>query len=92
MANRMGHRAMIELIMLGRQHGYRELEQAVSQALDLCCFDVGAVRLLLHADLESRKSPEPVEIGHKLLYDPPQPHLGEYDQLLRNWSGGEAMQ
>ncbi len=87
-----GTRAMIELIMLGRQHGYRELEQAVSQALDLCCFDVGAVRLLLHADLESRKSPEPVEIGALSCYDRPQPHLGEYDQLLRNWSGGEAMQ
>ena len=45
-----GTRAMIELIMLGRKHGYRELEQAVSQALDLGCFDVGAVRLLLHAE------------------------------------------
>jgi len=87
-----GTRAMIELIMLGRKHGYRELEQAVSQALDIGCFDVGAVRLLIHADRESRKSPEPVEIGALSCYDRPQPHLGEYDQLLRNWSGGEVMQ
>ena len=50
-----GTRAMVELIMLGRQHGYRQLEQAVSQALDLGCFDVGAVRLLLHGGLESHK-------------------------------------
>jgi len=87
-----GTRAMIELIMLGRKHGYRELEQAVSQALDLGCFDVGAVRLLLHVDLESRKSLEPVEIGALSCYDRPQPHLDEYDQLLRNWSGREVMQ
>jgi hypothetical protein len=57
-----GTRAIIELIMLGRTHGYRELEQAVDQALQLGCFDVGAVRLLLHADRESQKCPEPVEI------------------------------
>lgn len=85
-----GTRAMIELIMLGRQHGYRELEQAVSQALDLGCFDVGAVRLLLHT--ESPKSQESLEIGVLSCYDRPQPHLGEYDQLLHNWSGGEVMQ
>ena len=87
-----GTRAMVELIMLGRKHGYRELEQAVSQALDLGCFDVGAVRLLLHAERESRKFPEPVEIGALSSYNRPQPNLDEYDQLLRNWSGGEVMQ
>jgi transposase len=85
-----GTRAMIELIMLGRAHGYRELEQAVGQALDLGCFDVGAVRLLLHT--ESPKSQEPVEIGALSCYDRPKPHLGEYDQLLRNWSGGGVVQ
>lgn len=87
-----GTRAMIELIILGRTHGYRELEQAVSQALDLGCFDVSAVRLLLHADCQSPKSREVVEIGALSCYDRPQPHLGEYDQLLRSWSGEEVMQ
>ena len=87
-----GTRAIIELIMLGRVHGYRELEQAVDQALQLGCFDVGAVRLLLHADRESQECPEPVEIGALSCYDRPQPDLGEYDRLLRNWSGGEVMQ
>jgi hypothetical protein len=85
-----GTRAMIELIMLGRKHGYPELEQAVSKALDLGCFDVGAVRLLLHT--ESPKSRESLEIGALSCYDRPQPHLDEYDQLLRNWPGGEVMQ
>ncbi|MGO9374905.1 MAG: IS21 family transposase [Syntrophobacteraceae bacterium] len=87
-----GTRSMVELIMLGRKHGYQELEKAVSQALDLGCFDVGAVRLLLHADPESGKSPEPVEIGALSCYDRPQPKVCEYDQLLLNWSGGEVMQ
>ncbi|MGV8075042.1 MAG: IS21 family transposase [Syntrophobacteraceae bacterium] len=87
-----GTRSMIELIMLGRQYGYGELEQAVIQALDLGCFDVGAVRLLLQSDREPAKSPEPVEIGALISYDRPQPRVCEYDQLLRNWSGGEVLQ
>jgi transposase len=85
-----GTRAMIELVMLGRVHGYRELEQAVNQALDLGCFDVGAVRLLLHT--EPPKTREVLEIGVLSRYDRPQPHLDDYDQLLRNWHGGEVMQ
>jgi hypothetical protein len=87
-----GTRAMIELIMLGRKHGYPELEHTVSKALALGCFDVGAVRLLLHADREPGKSPEPVEIGALSCYDRPQPKVSEYDQLLRNWPGGEVLQ
>jgi transposase len=88
-----GTRAMIELIILGRKHGYGELEQAVAQALELGCSDVGAVRLLLHAEsCEARRAPEPVEIGALSCYDRPQPQVGEYDQLLRNWSGGEVLQ
>jgi transposase len=85
-----GTRAMIELIMLGRKHGYRELEQAVSKALDIGCFDIGAVRLLLHT--ESPKTQGPLEVGALSCYDRPQPRLDEYDQLLRNWPVGEVMQ
>lgn len=87
-----GTRAMIELIMLGREHGYGQLEKVVSQVLELGCFDVGAVRLLLHTDRESPRSSEPVEIGALSCYDRPKPQVCEYDQLLRNWSGGEVMQ
>ena len=87
-----GTRVMIEIIMLGRQHGYWELEKAVNEALDIGCFDVGAVRLLLHADRQASKSREPVEIGALSCYDRPQPQLGEYDQLLRNQPDVEVMQ
>lgn len=87
-----GTRAMIEVIMLGRKHGYRELERVVGQALDLGCFDVDAVRLLLHPSGESAVYPEAVEIGALSCYDRPKPHIDEYDQLLRNLSCGEVMQ
>lgn len=84
---------MIELIMLGRKHGYGELQQAVAQALELGCSDVGAVRLLLHAEsCETRGAPEPVEIGALSCYDRPLPQVDEYDQLLRNWSGEGVIQ
>jgi hypothetical protein len=88
-----GTRAMIELIMLGRRHGYRELEKAVGQALEVGCSDVGAVRLLLHAESSGgEKASEPVEIGSLSRFDRPQPQVDEYDQLLRNWSGGGVIQ
>jgi hypothetical protein len=91
--NQDGTRAMIELIMLGRKHGYGELQQAVARALELGCCDVGAVRLLLHAEsCETRRAPEPVEIGALSCYDRPQPQVDEYDQLLRNWSGEGVIQ
>lgn len=88
-----GTRGMIEVVMLGREHGYRELEQAVDQALRLGCSDVGAVRLLLQGkSCASPKMSELVEVGPLSCYDRPQPKVDEYDQLLQNWSGGEVMQ
>ena len=38
-----GTRAMIEVLQLGSKHGYVQLQHAVEEALDLACFDVGAV-------------------------------------------------
>jgi len=88
-----GTRAMIEAIMLGREYGYEQLERAVNRAMELGCSDVSAVRLLLHTvNAPEPRSAEPVEIGELSCYDRPQPEMGEYDQLLRNWSGGEVLQ
>ncbi len=88
-----GTRAMIEVLMLGRDHGYPKLEEAVSQALELGCSDVGAVRLLLRtAESGSHKVREPVDIGRLSSYDRPQPEVAEYDQLLREWPGSEVLQ
>src|SRR5205807_2223550 len=45
-----GTRAMIEALLLGRQYGYPALKEALEKALDLSCFDVEALRLLLTAE------------------------------------------
>jgi hypothetical protein len=88
-----GTRAMIEVLMLGRDHGYQELEGAVSQALELGCSDVGAVRLLLRTtENGAERVIEPIDIGRLTSYDRPQPEGAEYDQLLRDWPGSEVLQ
>ena len=48
----------------------------LSQALELGCFDVGAVRLLLGASNHgAQKTYEQVEIGALSCYDRPQPQI-----------------
>ena len=79
-----GTRAMIDVLLLGRQYGYPSLKIAIEKALDMSCFDVDAVRLLLDAEGLGRREPEPVEIGALRCYDRPQPTTTNYDQLLRN--------
>ena len=87
-----GTRAMIEVVQIGSKHGYAQLQQAVEQALEMGCFDVGAVRLLVEsANLEPRKSGEAVEIGCLIGYDRPRPKVSDYDALLRNWQPAKGV-
>jgi hypothetical protein len=53
-----GTRAMIEALLLGRKYGYSSLKEALEKALDLSCFDVEALRLLLSAERSSRRKVE----------------------------------
>ena len=78
-----GTREMIELLQLGKRHGYDRLQKAVESALDLGCSDVGAVRYLLGAEGRQRPQPEPVEIGALARYERPLPQLHHYDDLLQ---------
>ena len=88
-----GTRVMVEILMLGQKHGWRELEETVSHALELGCFDVGALRLLLENDgYGALRADYPLEIGILSRYDRPQPQVNEYDRLLREWPGTEVMQ
>ncbi len=88
-----GTQAMIEVVQLGSKHGYSRLQQAVEQAVELGCFDVGAVRLLVESTgSEPRKPGEAVEIGHLRGYDRPQPNLSDYDGLLRWQPTKEVLQ
>jgi transposase len=81
-----GTRAMIDLLLLGRTHGFDRLREAVEKTVTMGCMDVSAVLLLLSADIsESRGTAAPVDIGGLSRYDRPQPSLADYDQLLRKW-------
>jgi hypothetical protein len=80
-----GTRAMIEVLPLGRRYGFPSKRIAIEKALDMSCFDVDAVRLLLDAEGLGRRAAEPVEIGALRCYDRPQPSTRNYDQLLRNY-------
>ena len=84
---------MIEVLLLGRQHGYPRLEAVIEKALDMGCFDVEAVRLLLDAERnKKRETRETVEVGALRMYDRPQPTTQNYDQLLGNYSIREVIQ
>src|SRR5580704_5194109 len=87
-----GTRAMIDVLLLGRQYGYPRLQAVIEKALDINCFDVEAVRLLLNAERNRNREPhEAVEVGALRAYDRPQPTTRNYDQLL-NYSGSEVIQ
>lgn len=82
-----GTRAMVDVIMLGREYGYDRLNQAIAKAVELGCSDAEAVRyLLLSVGLE-RKPPEPVDASAFIEYDRPMP-VTNYDALL---SGREVL-
>jgi hypothetical protein len=77
---------MIDLLLVGRERGYEALREAIEKTLEMGCWDVSAVLLILNASqAEQRRSAEPVEIGDLSRYDRPQPTTENYDQLLRKW-------
>jgi transposase len=88
-----GTRAMIEVLLLGRHYGYPALRVALEKALDLSCFDVEALRLLLTTERSEKREPgEAVEIGALRAYDRPQPSTKNYDQLLENYPASGVIQ
>jgi hypothetical protein len=78
-----GTREMVEVIKLGKKHGYDQLRIAVDAAEELGCSDVGAVLYLISASKVKRKAPELVDIGELARYERPMPTLNNYDLLLK---------
>lgn len=79
-----GTRAMIDLLLLGRTHGYEALRDAIEKSVAIGCMDVSAVALLLNGHSgELRAAAEAVDIGGLSRFDRPQPTLTDYDQLWR---------
>ena len=88
-----GTKAMIDVLLLGRQYGNALLKQAVGKALDLSCFDAEAVRMLLAAEENGNcEAAEAVEIGALRAYDRPYPTTHNYDQLLANYCSNGVLQ
>ena len=88
-----GTRAMIDLLMVGRDRGYEVLRDAIEKALEIGSSDVSAVLLLLNANqLENRQPCEPVEIGELKRYDRPLPTMDKYDELLKRWPDQRVIQ
>jgi transposase len=78
-----GTREMIELLKLGRQHGYKRLEETVGMALELGCWDGAAVRYLMAEQMLDRSRPGPIEVGALLArYERVLPVITGYDELL----------
>jgi transposase len=82
-----GTREMIGLLKLASQEGYGRLEEAVSLALSLECWDAAAVRHLMTSGRLEAKPLDPLEVGALAQYERPLPEVGHYDQLL----AGEGM-
>jgi len=74
---------MVDVLLLGRDHGFERLQTVVEQALDMGVSDVAAIRYLLEIErMEKRAPAEALEVGWLERYERPQPTLQEYDSLL----------
>jgi transposase len=81
-----GTREMIELLALGKRHGWDRLRRGVEEALSLGCTDAAAVRHLLSAGELTRPHVESLVLIGLERYERPLPQIAEYDGLL----GGTA--
>jgi transposase len=77
-----GTRAMIELLNLGKAHGYERLRHTVEATLKMGSCDIATVRYLLTADDLNRPPTEAIDIGLLCRYERPMPVMSAYDQLL----------
>lgn len=79
-----GTRAMVDLLLLGREQGWPALRKAVESALAQGSCDESVVRCLLLTP--PAKAPIPVlstqELGRLSRYERPMPEMSGYDQLL----------
>ena len=74
---------MIELLQLGREHGFARLRVAIEAALELGCTDAAAVRHLLASETLTHERPAPLmDLGALSQYDRPLPEVHAYDYLL----------
>ena len=76
---------MIELLQLGRQHGFERLTTAIEQALSLGVTDAAAVAYLLRAASFEQQEVAPLaaeEVKRAEHFARPMPEVASYDDLL----------
>ena len=77
-----GTRAMVAVLVLGREFGHDRLRAAITATVSLGACDVAAVRyLLIEASLQ-RAPAAPIDVGELARYDRPLPSVADYDTLL----------
>ena len=77
-----GTRAMVAVLLLGREFGEAPLRAAVASAVSLGASDVAAVRYLLSETGLHKARPAVVDVGALSRYDRPMPSVADYDTLL----------
>jgi hypothetical protein len=77
-----GTRAMVAVVVLGREFGHDRLRAAIASAVSLGACDVAAVRYLLTEASLHKARPAPVDVGELARYDRPVPAVADYDVLL----------
>jgi len=77
-----GTRAMVAVLLLGREFGEEKVRAAVASAVSLGASDVAAVRYLLGEAGLHKAPPTPVDVGSLARYDRPMPSVADYDTLL----------
>jgi transposase len=77
-----GTRLMIQLIGLGKKHGYDRLREAVESCISAGCWDPAAITHSLTMDALERPVAAPIEVESLLHFERPMPTVLEYDRLL----------
>lgn len=78
-----GTKEMIELLQLGKQHGYDRLSVAFRIALEKGCSDSAAIKhLLLNENTPGPQALPIDELGSLKQYEMSQPDVGGYDLLM----------
>ena len=85
-----GTRAMVAVVMLGREFGHEPLGAAITTAVSLGACDVAAVRYLLTEARLHKEQPHTIDAGALARYDRPMPSMAEYDVLLTGPCAGTA--
>lgn len=79
-----GTRAMVDLLLFARAHGWSALRMAADKALALGCTDESAVQCLLTQACSAAIAEKltSADLGDLSRYDRPRPQMDGYDQLL----------